>query len=58
MRTRLPLSRYQEAVDATPRREGESLEDWVDRVVLAANPLGDRELPPGDRDAREPGEDG
>jgi len=56
--------RWQEAMVATPRRRGEPTSDWLERVAAAAErrktpaqvPLGDRELPAGDR-AREPGSD-
>jgi hypothetical protein len=49
------LERYQAAMEATPREEGEDVCDWLARVCAAAIPEFDRQLPPGDRD---PGQDG
>lgn len=48
-------NRWEDAAAANPRRDGETLGDWCRRVAAAAQPIGDRELPPSDR---EPGEDG
>jgi hypothetical protein len=48
--------RWEQAAVDNPRQAGESLEAWSVRVAAAARPLGDRELPPGDR--AEPGVDG
>ena len=50
-------ARWEAAERATVREPGEDVCAWLKRVGLAAGvaPLGDRELPPGDR---EPGEDG
>lgn len=47
--------RWEDAAEANPIRPGESRSDWCERVSAAARPvIGDRELPPSDR---EPGED-
>jgi hypothetical protein len=47
--------RYEQALADTPRAEGEDICDWLARVGAAARPIGDRQLPPGDRESREPG---
>jgi hypothetical protein len=41
--------RWEEAQARNPRKPGEDLVHWVCRVIAAAQPVGDRELPPGDR---------
>lgn len=49
------LERFADAYRDTPRREGEDIIAWLERVCAAAIPQSDRQLPPGDRD---PGEEG
>ena len=50
-------ARFEEAIRTVERLEAEDVCDWLERVARAAGaPLGDRELPAGDRD-RIPGED-
>lgn len=41
--------RYQEAVTNNPRGDSEHICEWLERVAAAARPVGDRELPRGDR---------
>lgn len=49
--------RWEQAAEDNPRRESEPLGEWAQRVAIAAAPpIGDRDLPPGDR--AEPGSDG
>jgi hypothetical protein len=50
------MRRWEQAAEDNPRQAGESLEAWSVRVGAAARPVGDSELPPGDR--AEPGSDG
>jgi len=45
---------FERAMREKPRRDGESTADWFARLVAAALPDVDRQLPRGDR---EPGED-
>lgn len=49
------IHRYQDALQNTPRQEGEDVVAWLERVCAKAIPQADRQLPPSDRD---PGEEG
>lgn len=55
MAVRPDLPRYFDAVKTLPRGENEDIVAWMERLKSAATPIGDRELPPADR---EPGSDG
>jgi hypothetical protein len=55
MRDQIPLDRFRDVVLQHPRREGEDVIEWMERIKAAVRPENDRELPTGDR---EPGGEG